>query len=370
MPRARAKAKMVRNPVNVHLFSPLQMREVLFRNRIVVSPMCQYSSADGFANDWHLVHLGSRAVGGAALVFTEAAAVLEEGRISPDDLGIWKDAQIEMLARIFRFVSAQGAVPGMQLAHAGRKASTSTPWKGGKPLGTDEGGWSPIHGPSRLPFAEGYQKPQELERDGITRVCEAFGRAGQRALQAGAKVVEIHAAHGYLLHSFLSSLSNRRTDEYGGSFANRIRFLCETVVAVRRVWPEKYPLFVRISATDWAEGGWTGDDSVALAKKLKSLGVDLIDCSSGGNVANAKIPIGPGYQLPFATQIRREAEIATGAVGMITAPEQADQIVRLEQADLILMAREFLRHPYWPLNAASPLHQKITPPPQYGRAFL
>ena len=345
------------------------MREVLFRNRIVVSPMCQYSSTDGFATDWHLVHLGSRAVGGAALVFTEAAAVLVEGRISPDDLGIWKDAHSEMLARIFRFVEAQGAVPGMQLAHAGRKASTSAPWKGGKPLDTDKGGWSPIHGPSPLPFAEDYQTPQELDRSGITRVCEAFGQAARRALQAGAKVVEVHAAHGYLLHSFLSPLSNQRTDDYGGSFANRIRFLCETVAAVRQVWPEKYPLFVRISSTDWTDGGWTGDDAVALAKELKSLGVDLIDCSSGGNVPSAKIPIGPGYQVPFASRIRREAEIATGAVGMITAPEQADQIVRLGQADLVLMAREFLRHPYWPLNAAPPLHQKISPPPQYGRAF-
>ncbi len=351
------------------MFAPLQMRGVLFRNRIVVSPMCQYSSSDGFANDWHLVHLGSRAVGGAALVFTEAAAVLEEGRISPDDLGIWKDGQIEMLARVFHFIEAQGTVPGMQLAHAGRKASTSAPWKGGKPLGTGERGWSPIYGPSPLPFAEGYQTPQELDRTEITRVCEAFRRAAQRALEAGAKVVEIHAAHGYLLHSFLSPFSNQRADEYGGSFANRIRFLCETVAAVRRVWPEKYPLFVRISSTDWTDGGWTVDDAVALAKELKSLGVDLIDCSSGGNVPNAKIPTGPGYQVPFAEQIRREAEIATGAVGMITAPEQADQIVRLGQADLVLMAREFLRHPYWPLNAARPLHHETSPPPQYGRAF-
>ena len=354
---------------NPHLFSSLQMREVLFRNRIVVSPMCQYSSTDGFATDWHLVHLGSRAVGGAALVFTEAAAVLAEGRISPDDLGIWKDAHVEMLARIFRFIEAQGAVPGMQLAHAGRKASTSAPWKGGKPLDTEEGGWSPIHGPSPLPFAEGYQTPRELDRAGITRVCEAFGQAAQRALHAGAKVVEIHAAHGYLLHSFLSPLSNQRTDDYGGPLANRIRFLCEAVGAVRQVWPAKYPLFVRISSTDWTDGGWTGDDAIALAKELKSLGVDLIDCSSGGNVPSTKIPIGPGYQVPFASRIRREAEIATGAVGMITAPEQADQIVRVGQADVVLMACEFLRHPYWPLDAAPPLHQKISAPPQYGRAF-
>jgi 2,4-dienoyl-CoA reductase-like NADH-dependent reductase (Old Yellow Enzyme family) len=331
--------------------------------------MCQYSSADGFANDWHLVHLGSRAVGGAALVFTEAAAVLPDGRISPEDLGIWKDEQIEMLARIFQFIEAQGAVPGMQLAHAGRKASTSAPWKGGKPLGRGEGGWSPIFAPSPLPFDEGHQTPQEFDHAGIAKITQAFAQAAERALRAGAKVVEIHAAHGYLLHSFFSPLSNRRADEYGGSFENRIRFLCETTAAVRKVWPEKYPLFVRISSTDWTDGGWNGGDSVALAKELKSLGVDLIDCSSGGNVASAKIPIGAGYQVPFAAQIRREAKIATGAVGMITSPEQADQIVRLGQADLVLMAREFLRHPYWPLNAARPLHQKPDVPSQYSRAF-
>jgi 2,4-dienoyl-CoA reductase-like NADH-dependent reductase (Old Yellow Enzyme family) len=354
---------------NAHLFSTLQLRDVQFRNRVVVSPMCQYSSDDGFASDWHLVHLGSRAVGGAALVFTEAAAVLLEGRISPQDLGIWKDAHMEMLARIFHFIEAQGAVPAMQLAHAGRKASTSAPWKGGNPLGTDDGGWSPIFAPSPLPFDTSYQVPQELDRAGIGKITNAFAQAAGRALRAGAKVVEIHAAHGYLLHSFFSPLTNRRTDAYGGSFENRIRFLCETTAAVRKVWPEKYPLFVRISSTDWTEDGWSGDDSVALAKELKSLGVDLIDCSSGGNVARANIPIGAGYQVPFAAQIRHEAEIATGAVGMITSPEQADQIVRLGQADLVLMAREFLRHPYWPLQAARPLHHEPDVPAQYGRAF-
>jgi 2,4-dienoyl-CoA reductase-like NADH-dependent reductase (Old Yellow Enzyme family) len=359
---------MQRDPA--HLFSPLPIRGLQLRNRIVVSPMCQYSSIDGFANDWHLVHLGSRAVGGAALVFTEAAAVVEEGRISPGDLGIWKDEQIEMLARIFQFIAAQGAVPGMQLAHAGRKASTSAPWLGGKPLGTEAGGWSPIFGPSPLAFDQGYQTPRELERAGLARVCSAFADAAQRAQEAGAKVIEIHAAHGYLLHSFLSPLSNRRRDEYGGSFQNRTRFLRETVEAVRAVWPEKYPLFVRISATDWTKGGWTGDDSVALAQDLKSLGVDLIDCSSGGNLPNARIAVGPGYQVPFASRIRREAGLPTGAVGMITAPEQADQIIRSGEADVVLMAREFLRHPYWPLNAARPLHQKIEAPSQYGRAFL
>ncbi|HEX4665047.1 MAG TPA: NADH:flavin oxidoreductase/NADH oxidase, partial [Chthoniobacterales bacterium] len=282
----------------------------------------------------------------------------------------WKDEQIEMLARIFQFVAAQGAVPGMQLAHAGRKASTSAPWLGGKPLGIEAAGWSPIFGPSPLPFNQGYQIPRELDRAGLVRLRSAFADGAKRAQQAGAKVVEIHAAHGYLLHSFLSPLSNRRTDQYGGSFANRTRFLRETVEEVRAVWPEKYPLFVRISATDWTEGGWTGDDSVALAQDLKSLGVDLIDCSSGGNVPDARIPVGPGYQVPFASRIRREAGLATGAVGMITAPERADQIIRSGDADLVLMAREFLRHPYWPLNAARPLHQKMDAPPQYGRAFF
>ena len=352
-----------------HLFSPLRLRDITLRNRIVVSPMCQYSSDDGFANDWHLIHLGSRAVGGASLVFTEAAAVLPDGRISPQDLGIWKDAQIEMLARIFHFVEAQGAIAGVQLAHAGRKASTGQPWKGGKPLSVAEGGWTPIFAPSALAFADGYQVPQELDHAGIAKIVRAFANGAQRALQAGAKVIEIHAAHGYLLHSFLSPLSNRRTDKYGGSFENRIRFLCDTIAAVRQVWPAKYPLFVRISSTDWAEGGWTDDESVALARSLKPLGVDLIDCSSGGTVGDAKIPVGPGYQVQFAARIRREAGIATGAVGMITSPEQADQIVRLGQADLILMAREFLRDPYWPLHAGSALRQAIAPPSQYERAF-
>lgn len=352
-----------------HLFLPLPLRDLNLRNRIVVSPMCQYSSEDGFANDWHLVHLGSRAVGGAALVFTEAAAVLPDGRISPQDLGIWKDAQVETLSRIFQFIEAQGAIAGVQLAHAGRKASTGRPWEGGKSVSLADGGWTPIFAPSALPFADGYQIPQELDPARIEEITQAFANAAERALQAGAKVIEIHAAHGYLLQSFLSPLSNRRTDEYGGPFENRIRFLCQTIAAVRQVWPEKYPLFVRISSTDWTEGGWTDDDSVALARKLKSLGVDLIDCSSGGSVRGAKIPVGPGYQVPFAARIRHEAEIATGAVGMITSPEQADQIVRLGQADLIVMAREFLRRPYWPIHAAHSLRQPVVVPPQYQRAF-
>jgi 2,4-dienoyl-CoA reductase-like NADH-dependent reductase (Old Yellow Enzyme family) len=352
-----------------HLFSPLRLREVELRNRIVVSPMCQYSSVDGFANDWHLVHLGSRAVGGAGLLIAEAAAVTDEGRISPDDLGIWKDEQVEMVARIFHFIEAQGAVVGMQLAHAGRKASTSAPWKGHAPLNPEEGGWSPILAPSTIAFDEGYQVPHELDRAGIERVVRAFGDAARRAEEAGAKVVEIHAAHGYLLHSFLSPLSNKRTDEYGGSFQKRTRLLCEVTQEIRRVWPEKYPLFVRISATDWVDGGWTCEDSVALAKQLGKLGVDLIDCSTGGNVPDAKIPAGPGYQVQFAAQIRAEAGIATGAVGMITEPAQADQIIRRGEADVVLMAREFLRDPYWPLHAAKKLRQRVAAPSQYGRAF-
>jgi 2,4-dienoyl-CoA reductase-like NADH-dependent reductase (Old Yellow Enzyme family) len=354
---------------DAHLFSPLRLREVELRNRIVVSPMCQYSSVDGFANDWHLVHLGSRAVGGAGLIITEAAAVTEEGRISPDDLGIWKDEHVEMLARIFQFIEAQGAVAGMQLAHAGRKASTSAPFKGHAPIGPAEGGWTPILAPSALAFDDGHQVPEELDRAGIDRVIRAFGEAARRALAAGAKVVEIHAAHGYLLNSFLSPLSNKRTDEYGGSFENRMRLLCEVTEETRKSWPEKYPLLVRISASDWVKGGWTIEDSVALAKKLGPLGVDLIDCSSGGNVPDAKIAVGPGYQVPFAARIRAEAKMRTGAVGMITSAQQADQIVRMGEADVVLMAREFLRDPYWPLHAARELKQTVEAPAQYGRAF-
>lgn len=352
-----------------HLFTPLQLRDVKIPNRIGVSPMCEYSSDDGFANDWHLVHLGARAVGRAGLVLTEATAVSPEGRISPQDLGIWKNEHVEMLSRIFKFVEAQGSVPGVQLAHAGRKASTARPWEGGGPLAETAGGWRPIFAPSALAFDPGHQVPQALDRAGLDKVLADFASATQRCLDAGARVLEIHAAHGYLLHSFLSPLSNQRDDQYGGSFENRIRLLCETVQKVRTVWPERFPLFVRISATDWTEGGWSIENSIALARKLKTLGVDLIDCSSGGNVAGAKIPIGPGYQLPLAERVRRESEIATAAVGMITAAEQADQIIRNGQADLIFMAREFLRDPYWPLHAARKLRQEIIGPAQYGRAF-
>ena len=351
-----------------HLFEPLTLRGVTFPHRIFVSPMCQYSAVDGKATDWHLVHLGSRAVGRAAAVIAEASAVTPDGRISPADLGIWSDDHIEPLARIFKFVAGQGSVPGIQLAHAGRKASTAAPWLGGKPLSTEEDGWKPILAPSAIPFADGYQVPMEMSHDQIASVTDAFAAAARRAVDAGAKVIEIHAAHGYLLHEFLSPISNRRTDEYGGTFENRTRFLRETITAVRRAWPDELPLFVRISQTDWVEDGWTVDDSVELARRLKEWGVDLIDCSSGGNVATAKIPVGAGYQVPGAERIRREAGIATGAVGMITAAMQADQIIRLGQADAVFLAREFLRDPYFPLHAAKAVHKEMAWPVQYERA--
>jgi 2,4-dienoyl-CoA reductase-like NADH-dependent reductase (Old Yellow Enzyme family) len=351
-----------------HLFAPFEIRDVHFRNRIGVSPMCEYSSIDGFANDWHFVHLGSRAVGGAAMVITEASAVLPEGRISPQDLGIWKDDHIPMLSRIFRFIEEHDAVPGMQLAHAGRKASTAQPWKGGGALNGSEEGWRPIFAPSAIPFSAASPTPEALDAAGIARVVEAFAEAAKRAREAGAKIVEIHAAHGYLLHEFLSPLSNTRTDCYGGSFENRTRILREVVQAIRLTWPAGLPLFVRISATDWVEGGWTIHDSVGLVKQLPPLAVDLIDCSSGGVVPNVSIPAGPGYQTPFAEQIRKEAGIRTAAVGMITTPEQADQIVRTGQADMVFLARELLRDPYWPLRAADELRQNGPWPKQYSRA--
>lgn len=353
------------------LFRPLEVRTITLRNRIVVSPMCQYSSEDGFASDWHLVHLGSRAVGGAALVFTEAAAISPEGRISPTDLGIWKDQHIALLKRITDFLSAQGAVPGMQLAHAGRKASTGAPWLGGKPLAPPEGGWSPILAPSAVAFAAGYQQPKEMTGADIRKVISDFGAAAKRAAAAGFRIIELHAAHGYLIHEFLSPLANRRNDGYGGSFENRTRFACEAVEAIRAAWPAENPLFLRISATDWVEGGWAPSDSVELVKRLKPLGVDVIDCSSGGMVPAAKIPLGAGYQVEFAAQIRREAHIPTCAVGMITSAAQAETIVRSGQADLVVMAREFLRQPYWPLQAAAQLHEyDVAWPRQYERAKL
>ena len=352
-----------------HLFSPFTIRDITLRNRVAVSPMCQYSSDDGLANDWHLVHLGSRAVGGAGLVFTEAAAVSAEGRISPHDLGIYKDAHVDPLRRITQFIQEQGAAAGIQLAHAGRKSSTARPWEGGGPVDEAEGGWIPVQAPSALPFDEGYQTPEALDDAGITVLIDDFVDAARRSLSAGFQVIELHAAHGYLLHQFLSPLSNKRTDGYGGSLENRMRLTLEVARAVRREWPEHLPLFVRISATDWVEGGWDIEQSVELARCLKSEGVDLIDCSSGGAVPHVKIPVGPAYQTPFAERVRRDADIATGAVGLITEPRQADQIIRDGQADMVLLAREMLRDPYWPRRAARVLGVEPTPPAQYGRAW-
>ncbi len=350
-----------------HLFSKLRMRDVDFANRIAVSPMCQYSSVDGYANDWHFAHLAARAVGGAGLVFTEAAAVTPEGRISPQDLGVWSEKHFEPLERIVRFLDAQGARAGVQLAHAGRKASTYRPGAGNGAVPEASGGWRPL-APSAVAFNDAYPMPDEMTVDQIHAAHRAFAAAAERAFAAGFRVIEIHGAHGYLIHEFLSPLSNRRADAYGGSFDNRTRFIRECVAAVRRVLPERCPLFLRISATDWVEGGWDIDQSVELARQLLALGVDVIDCSSGGNVEKAEIPVGPGYQAPFAERIRREANIATAAVGMITGAAQADQIIRNEQADLVVLAREMLRDPYWPLHAAQELGQVATWPRQYLRA--
>jgi 2,4-dienoyl-CoA reductase-like NADH-dependent reductase (Old Yellow Enzyme family) len=351
-----------------HLFSPLKIKSVEFKNRIVVSPMCEYSSIDGFANDWHMVHLGSRAVGGAAAVITEATAVSAEGRISPNDLGIWKDEHIEKLKQITEFIHGHGSIAGIQLAHAGRKASHDVPWNGGKKIPSDkENGWKAL-APSAIPFTENDQAPAGLDKSGIEKVKTDFKAAASRAFKAGFKVIELHAAHGYLLHEFYSPLSNHRTDEYGGSFQNRIRLLLEVTASVKEVWPNEYPLFVRISSTDWTEGGWTADDSVELAKALKINGVDLVDCSSGGNVANAKIPLKPGYQVEFAQKIRKETGILTGAVGLITEAVQADEIIQSGQADVVILAREMLRDPYFPLRAAHLLGQEIRWPSQYERA--
>jgi 2,4-dienoyl-CoA reductase-like NADH-dependent reductase (Old Yellow Enzyme family) len=354
--------------MTVPLFSPFKLRSVEFANRIGVSPMCQYSSVDGFANDWHLVHLGIRAQGGAGLVVLEAAAVTPEGRISPDDLGVWKDEHIANLGRIAEFVHSQGARAGMQLAHAGRKASTSSGFQAGPTLvPPSAGGWQPV-GPSAVAFSPDYAVPAALDPAGIRTILEAFRQAARRAREAGFDFVEIHAAHGYLLHQFLSPLANRRSDEYGGSFENRARLTLQVVDAVRGEWPEHLPLFVRISATDWAEGGWNPDDSVALARLMRAHGVDLVDVSSGGMVPGVKIPLEPGYQVSFAGRIRREAGVATAAVGLITEPEQANVIVVEGEADLVLLARAQLRDPYWPLHAAEALGQAISWPVQYLRA--
>jgi 2,4-dienoyl-CoA reductase-like NADH-dependent reductase (Old Yellow Enzyme family) len=350
------------------LFSPLTIRAITLANRVAVSPMCEYSSTDGFANDWHLVHLGSRAVGGAGLVFTEATAVVPEGRISPEDLGIWKDEHIPMLARITSFIREHGSVAGMQLAHAGRKASTAAPWKGGKPIGGEAGGWSPIFAPSAIPFDHGYQTPAALDTTGVRHLVSSFASATRRALDAGFQIIELHAAHGYLINEFLSPLSNKRTDEYGGSFENRTRVLREIIEAVRETWPESLPLFVRISATEWTDGGWDIEQSVELARMIAPLGVDLIDCSSGGNVPKVRIPTGPGYQVPLAERVRSESAVRTGAVGLITSARQADEIVRSGKADLVLLAREELRDPYFPLHAAKELGAQIAWPKQYLRA--
>jgi 2,4-dienoyl-CoA reductase-like NADH-dependent reductase (Old Yellow Enzyme family) len=349
------------------LFSPLKLREVTFRNRVFVSPMCQYSSRDGLPTDWHLVHLGSRAVGGAGLVMVEATAVSPEGRISPDDSGIWSDGHAQAFRRITSFIREQGSVPGVQLAHAGRKASTSSPWRGEGAVTPEHGGWQPL-APGPIRFADGYPRPRGMTPADLEAVRGQFAAAARRAAEAGFEVVEIHMAHGYLLHEFLSPLANPRTDEYGGPLENRMRFPLEVVRAVRGAWPDRLPLFVRISATDWAEGGWDLAGSLELARRLKGIGVDLVDCSSGGLVPKAPVPVGPGYQTPFAAAVRREIGIATGAVGMITEPAQAEQIVATGQADAVLLAREMLRDPYWPLRAARALGAEGPWPVQYLRA--
>ena len=349
------------------LFSPFALRSVTFSNRIAVSPMCQYSADDGFANDWHLVHLGARAQGGPGLIVVEASAVVPEGRITPSDLGIYKDEHLPGLARIVDFIHAQGVRAGIQLAHAGRKASMASPFLGDRLVSPQQGGWHPV-APSAIPFAPHYAVPQALTQDGIDAIVGAFQQAARRAAAAGFDIVEIHAAHGYLLHEVLSPLSNQRTDTYGGSFENRTRLTLQVVDAVRAVWPAHLPLFVRISASDWAENGWSIDDSVVLAGQLRAHGVDLIDCSSGGLIPHAAIPLGPGYQVPFAARIRAEAAIPTAAVGMITDPHQANTVIAEAQADLVFLAREMLRDPYWPLHAAATLGEPASWPVQYLRA--
>ncbi|OWP64608.1 oxidoreductase [Hymenobacter amundsenii] len=350
-----------------HLFQPFTQRGITLKNRIAISPMCQYSSHDGFSTDWHLVHLGSRAVGGAGLVLLEAAAVSPEGRITPDDLGIWQDEHVAGLRRITDFMRGQGCVAGIQLAHAGRKASHASTWKGSQALTPAAGGWLTV-APSALPFTPDEPTPQALDEAGIRQVIEDFRQATRRSVAAGFEVIELHAAHGYLLHEFMSPLSNERTDQYGGSFENRVRLLLEVVAATRAEMPEQLPLWVRISATDWTEGGWTGDDSVRLAALLKAAGVDLLDCSTGGNVAKADIPVAPGYQVRFAEQVRRETGLPTGAVGLITEAQQAEDILAAGQADVVLLARESLRDPYFALHAAQELGVEMEWPKQYARA--
>jgi len=350
------------------LFEPYTQRSLTLRNRVVISPMCEYSAQDGVPNQWHAVHLGSRAVGGAGVVITEATAVSPEGRISAHDTGIWNVAQVDAWRPIVAFMAEQGAVPGVQLAHAGRKASVWRPWEGGGPLSAEQGAWQTV-APSAIPFDKDWHLPQALDGEGIRKVIADFRAAAVRAREAGFKLIELHAAHGYLLHQFLSPLSNERNDEYGGRFENRTRLLREVIAAVREVWPEDLPLWLRISATDWADHGWGIDDSVRLARELPGLGVDLIDVSSGGLVPHVKIPLGPGYQVPFAARIRQETGIATGAVGLITEPAQADGIIAGGAADVVLIARASLRDPYFPRRAAQELGATITPPVQYQRAW-
>ncbi len=352
------------------LFSPLKIREITFKNRIFVSPMCQYSSENGKATDWHLVHLGSRAVGGAALVIVEATAVSPKGRISPDDMGLWSKEQAVALKKITSFIKSQNSIPGIQIAHAGRKASTPKPWdqKHKVFIPASAGGWTPL-APSAIAFGENYPTPHKLSLKEIQKIIQEWQKSASLALQAGFQTLELHFAHGYLIHSFLSPLSNHRTDEFGGTLDNRMKLAIQIAEKVRKVWPQEYPLFARISSTDWIEGGWDLPSSVELAKKLKSVGVDLIDCSSGGLAPHAKIPVAPGYQVPFAEEIRKKASILTGAVGMITEPQQAEDILSSQKADAVLMAREFLRNPYWPLKAAKALNEKLEGPPQYLRAL-
>jgi 2,4-dienoyl-CoA reductase-like NADH-dependent reductase (Old Yellow Enzyme family) len=352
-----------------HLFSPLQQRSLTLPNRIVVSPMCQYSSVDGHASDWHLVHLGSRAIGGAGTVMTEAAAVSPEGRITPGDLGIWSDDHIPQLARITAFLKEHGSVPAVQLAHAGRKASMSVPWVSpSHTVSVSEGGWTNVVAPSALRFHDEYPLPHILDRAGMDKIIADFTAAAHRAVAAGFLIAEVHAAHGYLAHEFLSPLSNTRTDEYGGSIQNRARFPLEIIRAVRAAFPAHLPVWVRVSATDWVHGGLSIDDTVAFARLVKAEGIDLLDVSSGGNDPRQQIPVGAGYQVAFAERVRRETGLSTGAVGMITEPAQADQIIRTGQADVVLLARELLRDPYWPLRAAYDLHQPASWPVQYERA--
>jgi 2,4-dienoyl-CoA reductase-like NADH-dependent reductase (Old Yellow Enzyme family) len=350
------------------LFESLQQRSLKLRNRIVVSPMCQYSLPDGAPGDWHLAHLGSRATGGASVVITEAAAVSAEGRISPADAGMWNDRQAQAWSRIAAFVRSQGSVPGMQLAHAGRKASTAEPWKGGKAVAPADGGWEPV-APSALAFSADYPFPRAMDEAGTAKVIADFRAAAVRALDAGFELIELHAAHGYLLHQFLSPLSNQRADRWGGSFENRTRLVHEVLVALREVWPERYPLWLRISATDWAEGGWDIEQSIELSRSVRGLGVDLVDVSSGGLAPGVRIPVGPGDQVGFAARIRKEAGIATGAVGLIVEPRQAQDIIANGEADVVLLAREELRDPYWPRRAAKALGVEIEAPLQYQRAW-